>query len=327
MVMRSFVAAASAGSFSAGAKRLGTSGSLVSRHIANLERQLDVRLVTRTARSIALTEQGRQYLEFSQRVLADIEREDAAIRGENDSTEGTLAILCPKWIGCRDLTYAVTTFASANPQLRIQFDLGGGADGAFDFIARGYDIEFHTKQLRDSSVKVRRIATLPFVLCAAPDYLADNRPLGDPSDLAGHRRLIHSNDHVWHFLKDGGEQRHRIPDGSLTSNSYMVLHRGALGGLGIAMLPLRLVFEDIRTGALQLVLPDYRPPSRPLYVAYPPSLQSVRKLRVFLDFVVDWFDRLAHAEPEPLEAARAATGEPVGGELSAGCGLEAVSRL
>jgi DNA-binding transcriptional LysR family regulator len=326
--MRSFVAAASAGSFSAGAKRLGMSGSLISRHIANLERQLDVRLVTRTARSIVLTEQGRQYLEFSQRVLADIEREDAAIRGDSESTEGTLAILCPKWIGCRDLTSAVTTFAAANPQIHIQFDLGGGADGAFDFIARGYDVEFHTKQLRDSSVKVRRIATLPFVLCASPEYVASNGPLRDPSDLAAHRRLIHSNDHVWHFLKDGGEQRHRIPDGSLTSNSYLMLHRGALSDLGVAMLPLRLVFEDIRAGTLQIVLPDFRPPSRPLYVAYPPSLQSVRKLRVFLDFIVDWFDRLAHAEPEALEVAgAAASGDSLAQELTAGCGLEAVSRL
>jgi DNA-binding transcriptional LysR family regulator len=325
--MRSFVAAAGAGSFSAGAKRLGTSGSLVSRHISDLERQLDVRLVTRTARSIVLTEQGRQYLEFSQRVLAELEREDAAIRGENERAQGALAILSPKWIGCRDLSYAVTSFALKNPQIRIQFDLGGGADGAFDFITRGYDVEFHTKELRDSSVKVRRVATLPFILCASPGYVAASGPLRHPSDLNEHRCLIHENDHVWHFLKDGGEQRHRIPVGSFSSNTYLVLQRGALEGVGIAMLPLRLVHDEIRAGALQIVLPDYRPPSRPLYVAYPPGLQSVRKLRVFLDFIVEWFDRLAHTEPDVVGVVNGELGQGVLVENATSGGLEAVSHL
>src|SRR5215472_4765634 len=98
-VMNSFVAAARAESFTAAARALGVSGSLISRHISDLEQQLGVRLINRTARAVSLTEQGQRYFEFSQRVLEEIEHEDAAIRGEQERAEGTLGIVSPKWIG------------------------------------------------------------------------------------------------------------------------------------------------------------------------------------------------------------------------------------
>ena len=130
-----------------------------------------MRLVNRTARAVSLTEQGQRYFEFSQRLLDEMDQEDAAIRGEHDRAEGPLSIVSPKWIGSLDLSDAIAAFARDHPQIRVRFDVGGMADRTYDFIDQGYDLAFHTKQLRDSSVKVRQVATLPFVLCASPVYL------------------------------------------------------------------------------------------------------------------------------------------------------------
>jgi DNA-binding transcriptional LysR family regulator len=312
-VMKSFVAAARAESFSAAARSLGVSGSLISRHISELERQLGVRLINRTARAVSLTEQGQRYFEFSQRLLDEIEQEDTAIRGEHDKAEGPLSIVAPKWIGSLDLSDAIAAFARDHPQIRVRFDVGGMADRTYDFIDQGYDLAFHTKQLRDSSVKVRKVATLPFVLCASPVYLKRRSPLHEPIDLATHNCLVHRNDPVWHFRHDDRTQHYKVPGGGFSSNTYLVLNKAVLEGLGIALLPLRPIFDDVRRGRLAVVLPDYEVPSRPLYVVYPPGLQSVKKFRVFLDYTADWFKRFPIDGPVTLETATGGANGAVNG--------------
>jgi DNA-binding transcriptional LysR family regulator len=290
-VMKSFVAAARAESFSAAARSLGVSGSLISRHISELERQVGVRLVNRTARAVSLTEQGKRYYEFSQRLLEELEHEDAAIRGEHDKAEGTLSVISPKWIGSLDLSDAIAAFARDHPQIQVRFDVGGMAERTYGFVEQGYDLAFHTKPLRDSSVKVRQVATLPFVMCASPTYLRKRRAPTEPLDLASHHCLVHREDPVWHFEHEGRIQHYKAPPGGFSSNTYLVLNKAVLEGLGVAQLPLRPIFDEVRRGRLQVVLPEYTVPSRPLYVIYPPGLQSVRKLRVFLDYIAEWFRR------------------------------------
>lgn len=290
-IMNSFVAVVKAESFSAAARSLGVSASLVSRHISHLEQQLGVRLVNRTARAVSLTEQGERYYVFSQRLLSELDAEDAAIRGLQESAQGSLAVVSPKWIGSLDLSDAVAAFAREYPQITVRFDVGGMGERIYDFIDKGYDLAFHTKYLRDSSVRVRKVATLPFVLCASPLYLRRNSPLAEPADLTHHACLVHRNDPVWHFERDGGQQHHKVQTPVFTSNTYLVLNKAALEGMGVALLPLRPIFDDVRSGRLQVVLPEFSVPARPLYLIYPPGLQSVKKFRVFLDFMGDWFKR------------------------------------
>jgi DNA-binding transcriptional LysR family regulator len=308
-VMKSFVAVAKAESFSAAARTLGVSGSLISRHISDLEQQLGVRLVNRTARAVSLTDSGERYYAFSQQLLGDLDREDAAIRGQLDKVEGQLSIVSPKWIGSLELSDAVAAFAREYPTLEVRFDVGGMADRTYDFLDQGYDLAFHTKNLRDSSVKVRRVATLPFVLCASPLYLRRSGVLHEPSDLAAHDCLLHHNHTVWHFRREDKITHHKVTSATFTSNTYLVLNKAALEGLGVALLPLRPVLGDLRSGRLQVVMPDYEVPSRPLYIIYPPGLQSVRKFRVFLDFMGDWFKRFPL--DEEVEVAEASNGHIV----------------
>ena len=288
-VMKSFVAVVRHESFAGAARALGISRALVSRHIADLEKQVSIRLVNRTTRSVSLTEAGRRYLEFAQRILGEIAREDAALVALRENAEGELSIVSPKWIGSLDLGDAVAAFAMAHPKIHVRLELGGLSERTYNFIEEGYDIAFHTKQLRNSSIMVKKVAPLKFVLCAAPTYLAGHGELSTPHDLTNHDTLVHVNDPVWHFSKGGRKvlfKPHRVV---FSSNTYLVLQKAAIRGMGVALLPVRSVYQEVMAGTLVPVLPDHLVPERPLYAAYAPSRQLVRKVRVFVDFIAAWF--------------------------------------
>ncbi|MFF7172965.1 LysR family transcriptional regulator [Streptomyces pseudovenezuelae] len=289
LLMHSFVTVAQVGSFSGAAKRLGSSGSLVSRHVAELERHIGVRLVNRTARSVSLTEPGHRYAEFAARILDEIDAEDAAIAQLHDRAEGTLSIICPKWIGSLDLGDAIAAFSVSHPKIQIRFELGGMSDRTYDFLDSGFDIAFHTRDLRDSSVRLKKIASLPFVLCASKEYLNREGPLTEPNGLAHHDCLVHVNDPVWRIGHGHTSTLHKIRNVAFSSNSYLALQKAAVHGRGIALLPQRPVYDDLMSGALEVLLPGIPVPDRPLYAIFGPGQESPRKVTVFLDFLTQWF--------------------------------------
>lgn len=289
LVMRSFVTVADLGSFSAAAKALYTSGSQISRHVADLERQLGVRLVNRTARSVSLTELGVHYSEFARRILDEIDAEDQVIRQARDRPEGQLSIISPKWIGLLDLGDAVSAFAVAHPKITVRLELGGMSDRTYDFLDRGFDVAFHTRDLQDSGVRLTQIADLRFVLCAAESYLDERGAPKSPDDLADHDFLVHANDSTWQI----GEARYNVLRGvqpvAFLANSYLALLKAAVHGRGIALLPRRSVADYLSDGTLRAVLPEIPVPDRPLFAIYSPGRQTPEKVRVFLDFVTEWF--------------------------------------
>ena len=206
-IMRSFVGVTKSRSFSQAARTLGISGSLVSRHVAELERSLGVRLVNRTARTISLTEAGTRYAEFAARIIDEIDREDAQLRSQRDKPEGSLAIISPKWIGSNDVGDAIVAFSSHYPKIHIRFEVGGMSERSYEFLDRGFDVAFHTRHVRDCNLMLRKIADLEFSLCAAPLYL---RRAGEPAqvgDLSDHDCLLNTNDPIWH-LRQGGHDVH-----------------------------------------------------------------------------------------------------------------------
>jgi DNA-binding transcriptional LysR family regulator len=287
--MRTLVAVAKVKSFNGAARSLGISGSLVSRHIAHLEQETGVRLVNRTARSVTLTEAGERYTAFATRILGEIAEEDAALAGLRERAEGTLNVVSPKWIGSLDLGEAIAQFAIDHPLINVRFEVGGMSDRTYNFIDSGFDVAFHTKHLRDSSVRVKKIADLKFVLCASPAYLARRPELAGPRDLADHNCLVHVNDPVWHFRYGSRSEHVKVPHPVFTTNTYLVLQKATLRGLGIALLPLRPIYEEVLDGRLRVLLSEHAVPDRPLFAVYPPGRQPLRKVRVFLDFIQAWF--------------------------------------
>ncbi|MFE4504162.1 LysR family transcriptional regulator [Rhodococcus sp. NPDC056743] len=299
-VMRSFVGVGEQGGFSRAARQLGISGSLVSRHVSELEKELGVRVVNRTARAVSLTSAGRRYYDFAQRMLRELDAEETAIRGLRDLAEGPLAVICPKWIGNLDLGEAIADFAVDHPKIQVRFEVGGMSNRAFDFLDQGYDVAFHTRDLRDSTMLIRKVADIRFVLCGSPGYLASHSPLLTNQDLGEHDCLLHPNDPVWHLLDSEGRESHVRPQSPVySSNSYLTLRKAAVRGRGLALLPVRTVAEDLESSVLQQVLPSYSAPTRALYAVHSPGVHTLRKVRVFLDYISAWFAK----NPMPQHAS------------------------
>jgi DNA-binding transcriptional LysR family regulator len=296
-IMRSFVGVTKSRSFSQAARALGISGSLVSRHVAELERELGVHLVNRTARTISLTEAGTRYAEFAARIIDEIDREEAQLRGLRDKAEGQLAIISPKWIGSNDVGDAIVAFSARYPKIHIRFEVGGMSERSYEFLDQGFDIAFHTRHVRDCNLMLRKIADLHFALCAAPSYLHRAGLPAQVAELSDHDCLVNTNDPIWH-LQDAGHDVHlKINEPVYSSNSYQTLRKAALAGRGVAVLPIRLVSDELADGSLVSVLPELDVPDRPLYALHSPGSQTLARVRIFLDFVTEWFRKQAPGQP------------------------------
>lgn len=285
--MATFVEVVKSASFSTAARSRGISRALVSRHIADLEKHLAVRLLTRTTRSLKLTEAGRDYFDFCSRVLTEIGDEEQMISRRNKQVEGPLAIIAPKWIGNLDLADAVADFCLAYPQVNADLNLGGMNPKTYDFIEQGFDVAIHTRSIRNSRVKVKRIAVIESALVASPAYLEQHRTPTQPRDLADHNCLIQSSDPTWHFGRRKLGATVKVKR-SFSSNSYMVLHSAALKGLGVTLLPRRLVRDDLQSGALVELMKEHPIPDRPLYAAFAPG-GAPEKVHAFVTFLGEWF--------------------------------------
>jgi DNA-binding transcriptional LysR family regulator len=301
-IMRSFVGVTKSRSFSQAARTLGISWSLVSRHVAELERSLGVHLVNRTARTISLTEAGTHYAEFAARIIDEIDREGQQIRGLRDKAEGSLAIISPKWIGSNDVGDAIVAFSTKYPKIHIRFEVGGMSDRSYEFLDQGFDVAFHTRHVRDCNLMLRKITDLQFTLCAAPGYL---HRAGQPmlaGDLAAHDCLVNTNDPIWHLSQDGGDVHLKMGEPAYSSNSYLTLRKAALAGRGIALLPMQLVSDELAAGTLVNVVPGIEVPDRPLYALHSPGTQTTTRVKLFLDFVADWFRKQQATAQPPVPA-------------------------
>ncbi|GAA5034317.1 LysR family transcriptional regulator [Microbacterium fluvii] len=289
VVMKTFVTVAKSSSFSGAARELGISGSLVSRHVADLERQVGVRLVNRTARSVSLTEAGIRYAEFADRILREIDEEDGELSHSQDVAEGTLSVICPKWIGTLEVGDAIAAFVREHPKISLRFELGGMSDRNYDFLDRGYDVAFHTRDLRDSNVRLRRVTELPFVLAASADYVRRRGLPATAVELGEHDCILHPNDPVWRLGEGESTVHFKVQSPRVTANSYLVIEKLVEHGDGIALIPRRPAQARLDSGDLVELLPGLRPPQRALYAVHGPGGQTPERVRVFLDFMTTWF--------------------------------------
>jgi DNA-binding transcriptional LysR family regulator len=297
--MRTFVAVARSSSFTAAAAELAISPSLVSRHVAAVEADVGVQLVHRTPRAVRLTEAGVDYATFADRILGEIEAEHDRLVVDKDADEGKISIISPKWFGLLDLGDAIGDYLEAHPRAQVNFQLGGISDRVYDFIDRGFDIAFHARELRDSRVKVRRIAVLDFVLVSSRDYLAEHGAPTNVRELVEHDCLTHASDTTWKLVRDGrAPVLAKISRPRLTTNAYAVIKDSVRRGLGIGIVPRRLAEDELERGEFVEVLTEFEPEPRALYAVHGPGAQTPERVRQFLDFMVDWFQRHDDAAAE-----------------------------
>ncbi|MET7572885.1 LysR family transcriptional regulator [Streptomyces sp. NPDC005492] len=308
-IMRSFVGVTKALSFRQAGRELGISGSLVSRHVAELERKLGVRLVNRTTRAIGLTPAGVRYAQFAKRIIDEIDHEQAALGDMHDKLEGPLAIMGPKWVGSKDVVDAVIEFSARYPEIHIRFEVNGLSERAYDFLEHGFDVAFHTgdvtfptRHVRNQNVVLRKIADLDFKLCASPGYLRRKGQPAEVTDLTDHDCLVNTNYQIWHLRHAGHDVHLKISDPVYSANSYLSLRKAALADRGIALLPVGQIKDELADGSLVRVLPGTEVPERLLYALRLPDDQSPARVRLFVDFLAERFRR--KATPPALPASK-----------------------
>ena len=290
--MESFVRVVRAGSFTIAANQLGLSRALVSRHVSDLEQRLGVRLLTRSTRSLSLTDEGRSYLTFCETTLRDLEAKERSIAGARTEAMGTLKLTAPKSFGALHVADATVAFAQAQPKVRVSLMLEDVSLRMGEFGEKGLDLALRITSARNASFVEEEIVPLDWVACASQAYLSHAGRPKTPADLAQHGCLVHVNvlpsDHVWRFEGPNGPQSIKVK-GTYMSNSALALRKAALADLGIALVPRYVVAEDLAAGRLVAVLPRYRTVARPLLAVYPRTSTVPQKVRVFVDFLKAWF--------------------------------------
>jgi DNA-binding transcriptional LysR family regulator len=290
------------GSFARAAARLGISTSAVSRHVADLEAHLGVRLLNRTTRRLSLTEHGQAFHERTVQLLADLEEAESAVTAHALSPRGTLRLTGPITFGERYLAPAIAAFATLHPGLHFDVDL---SDRAVDIVDEGYDLAVRIGPVGSTALIARTIGRTQLVCCASPAYLARHGAPATPDDLARHACLAYAylaDRDLWRFTDAQGEARAVRVSGPLGANSGRFLAAIAATGLAIALEPDFIVGDDIRAGRLVALLPGFRPPSSPIYAVYPSRRHLSAKVRLFVDFLVA---RFAGAAPWALDAGAA----------------------
>ncbi len=286
--MRAFVAAADLGGLSRAAAKLGLSRALVSKRVAELERDVGTRLFNRTTRRLSLTEPGRRFHVQCAHILGLYASAEAELRQLQDEPTGLLKVNAPMSFGTLHLADAVADFMAEHRALNIQLVLD---DRFVDLLSEGFDVGIRIGALADSSLIVRRLCPSRRVLCAAPAYLAQAGAPQHPRDLAQHRCLHYgylASGLRWRLAGPDGEHALEVPL-SLCANNGEVLLRAAIAGSGIALLPTFICGPDLRAGRLARVLPDYAPPAADINAIWPGGGPLSGKVRRFVDFLVARF--------------------------------------
>lgn len=285
-----FVKAADSGSFVAAGASLGLSSQMIGKHIGFLEERLGARLLNRTTRRQSLTEVGRAFYERCKVVLAEAEAAEALAEDLHGVPRGRLRVSAPVSFGTYSLVPMLTRYLREHPEVTVDLSL---SDRVVNLVDEGYDAAIRIARAVDSTLITRSLAPYRLVACASPAYLADRGVPRTPADLARHECLgfvywSRSPMDEWPFRKDG--QVHTVRVGSrLQINNGQALRGAALEGFGITLQAYDMLRDDLASGRLIQVLPDYEAPLRPMHILFAPDRRPTPKLRSFIDFVTGTF--------------------------------------
>ncbi|MCT4578978.1 LysR family transcriptional regulator [Donghicola sp.] len=286
--IRMFVRVYELGSMSAAARDQRVSAAVASARIAELEKHLGVRLFNRTTRALHATEHGQVFYTGACEIIEAIDRAEAAVMERSQSPRGTVFVAAPLGLGRRLIAPHVPAFKREYPDIDVRLRL---SDRVIDVTTEGLDLAFHIGPLADSDLKVRVIADIPRLLCAAPSYIAERGMPEDGKALVEDRhdclnlRFPGAKEFQWTLQTEKGPRRFEVT-GTLESDDGDVLTNWALDGCGIIMKPVYEVAEHLNSGALIPVAERTPPMATQLACLSPSRRFRDPKVQLFRDFMV-----------------------------------------
>lgn len=286
--LTTFVGVVDCGGFSAAARRLNMSVTMVSSHVQALEDRLGARLLNRTTRRIGLTEIGKEYYERCVHILAELEEADRAAGALYATPRGMLRLYTGTPI-VQFLAPVISEFLALHPAVSVHLTIG---ERMVDLVEEGYDLAIRPLPPPDSSLIVRSLTPWRNILCCSPGYLESHGPPQRLDELAQHNCLqyaFYPFGDEWRFTGPDGEPAAVRVSGNLVSNSAEALRIVALNGQGVFLGPSFVVTGDIAAGRLVRILDEYRPVEFAINAIYPHRHHVSSKVRSFIDLAAERF--------------------------------------
>ncbi|MEO1066639.1 MAG: LysR family transcriptional regulator [Pseudomonadota bacterium] len=277
-----FARVVATGSMSAAGRELGFSPALISKRMKRLEERLGVRLMQRTTRQIALTEVGQGFYERVVTILSCIEDAENYVTRRSETVRGTLKIAAPTSFGRMHVAPHLKKWIVENPGISVTLNL---SDEFVDLVGEGFDLAIRIAELKDSTNVAKKLAPNTRILCASPSYLETHGEPKSIADLTEHQCLAADSQELWRMTGPDGPVAIK-PDGAIKTNSSEVVREAVLSGLGIAIRSTWDIGPELASGALKVVLPQYRGSTNVgVYALYPSRQFLPTKVRVFIDFL------------------------------------------
>ena len=284
-----FAKVAETGSFARAAAELSLSQGTVSKAISRLETRVKSMLFHRTSRSMTLTDNGALALEFANKILEEGLSVEAELTEQSANVRGQVRVAAPMSFGLSHVAPALPGFMARYPEVAIDIDF---SDALVDLVERRFDLAIRIAKLSDSSLLARRMCTVRILLVGSSAYFEQHGRPRHPRDLAGHRALQYA------YSPSGANWRFRHPQhGEFTQTMYAPLrvnNAEALvpalhAGLGLALQPEFLAWQDIESGKLETVLDDWEVEPIALHLVTPPGRRRPARVQALIDYFCDYF--------------------------------------
>jgi DNA-binding transcriptional LysR family regulator len=276
---------------SAAGRELGLSPAVVSKRVSLLEDKLGARLFQRTTRHLTLTETGDGYYKRVVDILSLVSEAEDFVNRRNTRPRGQLRVTAPTSFSRLHIAPHIAAFANRYPEIDLDIQL---TDDFVDIIRENFDLAIRIAELEDSSLVARKLAAETRVICAAKSYLDKHGRPQTLADLESHNCLSAGAQDVWRIEGPGHVKEHFRVRGNIRTNSSEFVHQAMLSGLGIGLRAVWEIGHDLTSGALEVILPEWRGSSNvAIYAVYPTREFLPAKVNAFFEFLQDLYG------PEP----------------------------
>ncbi|ESY22925.1 LysR family transcriptional regulator [Mesorhizobium sp. M1148] len=287
--MRAFIDVVEAEGFSAAARKIGRSKALLSKYVRELEDELGALLLNRTTRQFSLTEAGHTYYSRASEIVREVDSLADAVRESSGDVRGRIKLSAARTFADAPIGQSLIDFAKQHPDIVLDIHLD---DRFVDLVEEGFDLAVRISRLENSSLIARRLGPFSIKLCASPELIAKHGKPTRPQDLANLPCIVDTNGRSlanWRFRGEGEESVSVNVSGPIEVNSPMAARAAAVSGLGFTILPDFIAAPDLASGLLVSLLDDRIQSGSGIFAVYPHRRYLPAKVRVFVDFLVQWF--------------------------------------
>jgi DNA-binding transcriptional LysR family regulator len=286
--LTAFHVVAKAGSFTLAAEQLGRSKALLSKQVKRLEASIESQLFHRTTRSLRLTEEGAALLNYSQKIFDLSNEATRQVHHMTKGSSGQIRLSAPHSMGDVFFPSFLSQIKPILPHVKFEVDLSNEKK---DFLKERIDFAIRASEDLHPDLTARYLGHIKDIICVSPAFLKKSKIGKDPASIQHHECILNSLNtqwNTWTFHSEAKDLRIEVC-GKYATNQYRMARKLCLDGLGIAKIPMYMVGEDIKSGSLVRLFPDYEITTHPLYLIYLKSEYASKKHGLVKEVILKWF--------------------------------------